>query len=849
MKSFILENVFRITVLSDDIVRVECNKEGNFIDENTFFIPHRDQFLGAPYSLSETEEEYRIELSGYQIRLKKGIASLNAITVESAVEKKTYRPMKNTGELPKVEKTPDFFFLMDSPHILLPKHGYSKESIQRAETYVIDESAQDLYILKCGKDHRKLRALYVSLTGRNELVSCSVLGSWNSKYYAYSEETAKELILKYESMNLPLDYMVIDTDWRSVTSHRGMGYDINTTLFPDMRRFLEFAHNHHVNIIFNDHPEPVSGAKNCLDPKEIAYREEKLKSLLELGLDSWWYDRNWITKLIAPTKKIAPETFGMYLFNDVTKSYHEAKKDETGGVLRDDMMSNINEVENGKYRRIKDSASHRFGVEWTGDTESTEFSLAQEVADLIRCSENCIPYTSSDIGGHIGNPEKDLYLRWMEFGCFSPIMRPHCTNSVTRFREPWNYDEETVNVVRSYLNMRYHLLPLFYSRAFQSYQNGEPICTSLSYRYPDDKKTYTAENSYMIGSEILVSPVSIEKYTNLSPSNYLGKVHVDYYNGRELEGPVIASEELDKIDFTIEPDVKKTLHPDVPQFEFSARYRFKLRFDHDVTLLTYSDDGIRVFVDGKKVYEDWSCHAPSPTKSGLISKGVHDVVIEYFQAGGRQALKLFKLRAQKEGYLKNYLPKGQWLSVFDGVIYEGGQRLCRFYEAKHLPVFVRLGSMIPLAETASNTKVQSWKTIAFDLYPSKEQSSEFFLYEDDGTTKNYQSGAYRKTDYQFAFDAKRNAYCIHLSQAQGPYQGREGYSTRHVVLRFHKLFAEDQIAGVSVNGTSIDYSISPRQAGCDPFGFECQHAPDSDLVIAEFDHDLNQDVEVLISLQ
>src|SRR5699024_8947195 len=124
-----------------------------------------------------------------------------------------------------------------------------------------------------------------------------------------TEEEAKQLILDYEKHDVPLDNMVIDTDWRDCAD--GWGYDINTKLFPDMKRFLDFAHAHGVEVMFNDHPEPVEGA-HVFAPKEIAYREEKLQSLMGLGLDTWWYDRNWSTSLISPTRNIRHETFGLY---------------------------------------------------------------------------------------------------------------------------------------------------------------------------------------------------------------------------------------------------------------------------------------------------------------------------------------------------------------------------------------------------------------------------------------------------------------------------------------------------------------------------------------------------------
>ena len=64
---------------------------------------------------------------------------------------------------------------------------------------------------------------------------------------------------------------------------------------------------------------------SVFDPKEVRYREEKLQGLMELGLDTWWYDRNWHTKLNSPSKRVLPETFGLYLFEEITKHFYEKK--------------------------------------------------------------------------------------------------------------------------------------------------------------------------------------------------------------------------------------------------------------------------------------------------------------------------------------------------------------------------------------------------------------------------------------------------------------------------------------------------------------------------------------------
>ena len=99
---------------------------------------------------------------------------------------------------------------------------------------------------------------------------------------------------------------------------------------------------------------------------------------MELGLDMWWYDRNWSTKLKSPAAGVKPEALGMYLFSEITDHFYRKKNGEANPSRRPDIMANVNEVTNGTYIGIRDSASHRYSIQWTGDIGSDGFSLAQE---------------------------------------------------------------------------------------------------------------------------------------------------------------------------------------------------------------------------------------------------------------------------------------------------------------------------------------------------------------------------------------------------------------------------------------------------------------------------------------
>ena len=180
MEEIIYGNI-RVQLLSEEIVRIEYGKNGKFCDENTFFIPNRTEYKG---SVSYTREKEAICFGDYKLCLSESAKSLNGVCLEKKGKKVyTYIKLANSGELPPLENTPEAFALSDTPRIIVPEGGYS---VERKGEYTVEEDVEDIYLLLCGGDAKKLRKLYVELTGRNELVRLSALGGWNSKYYAYS---------------------------------------------------------------------------------------------------------------------------------------------------------------------------------------------------------------------------------------------------------------------------------------------------------------------------------------------------------------------------------------------------------------------------------------------------------------------------------------------------------------------------------------------------------------------------------------------------------------------------------------------------------------------------------------
>ena len=833
MEQIISGNI-RVQLLSENIIRIEYGKNGKFCDKNTFFIPNKTEYENNEVAYSR--EDNAVCFGEYKLYIPENAKSLTGVRVEKNGKKVySYKKLKNSGELPPLDKTPELFAVSDTPRIIVPEGGYSAD---RSGEYTVEENVQDIYLLLCENNAKLLRKLYVELTGKPELVRLSTLGGWNSKYYAYTEEEAKQLILDYEKHNVPLDVMVIDTDWRSC--EHGWGYDINTGLFPDMKRFLDFAHSHGVEVMFNDHPEPVDG-KQVFAPEEIEYREYNLQSLMEKGLDIWWYDRNWPTKLVSPSADIPHETMGLYLFEDITRHHYQKQAGNEEVYRRPVIMGNAADVSTGNYLGIKDSASHRYSIQWTGDIGSDPGVIAQEVDNIIKCGNNAIPYLNSDCGGHIGNPDKELFVRWMQYGTLSPVFRPHCTNVVVRTREPWIYDEETLNNVREYNNLRYRLLPSIYKSAYESYEYGLPVFKSLGFNYPEAKRALKFVGGYMLGDNVLISPVAGERPWAVNKNCYVKPVKATYYYGRELQGEPIATAEYKTLDIVLNHTSPEA---GVPVYDFSARFSTVLKFADPVELYIRCDDGATVWIDGEKVLEDKTLHAAWVWDlKRLEADREYKIEIEYFQAGGEACCGLLaKKIVRRTDEYKTYLPAGKWLDVFSGKTYSGGKIVKRGYGLREMPLFVRLGAVIPLAYEAHNTKLQKWDKLLLDYYADKSASDEGYLYEDDTETTAYKLGQFRKTDYKSYYWEECNAYVINIDKAQGEFDGVKCFNTREITVKRHVLNGAKAVRA-TVNGKEVEIVRATKNAGAFPLN-TCADAPDGECENITFTADVKQSYEI-----
>lgn len=826
----------KITTLKNDIIRFEYCPNDHFSNKESLFVPFKEE--SNEQIVFTKDELISFEYKGYQFSFNEESPLSTLVVKKDNQIVYKYRDIKNSGELPLPNKTPFIFPLMDSPRLLIPSDGY----VPNNEGFVLEEDVKDLYLLLCNKDYKKLRIQFISLTGKNDLPRLKTFGLFSSRYFKYSQKTAMDMIKNYEKHKIPLDTFVLDTDWRDMEKLQGCGYTVNEKLFPNIENFFRFAHLHNIQVLMNDHPLPLREDSTVLDKDELEYRQSNLTKLYAKGLDGWWYDRNWICKLNSVSKNITSETLGNFIFHDVTKQYHLGFTLDLDVYNRGLVMSNINNVHNGIYKGILDSVSHKYPLQWSGDTWSDEMTLRNEIINLNKCANNMVAYYSSDIGGHMGEPTKSQYTRWFQYGSLSPILRPHCTCSVKKFREPWNYDRKTLEICKDFLAIRYRLLNVFYTAAYKNYESGLGICSPLHLHYPEDKKAYKENTSYMLGNCILVSPITgAGKPKSLTKKEFGNKLKLYIYPNAKFEGKAYVKSVKSFLDIERFYKKVKSLNRKVKKFSF--RYKGDLYFKHDYVVTIKNEMEAKVMLNNKVIMNDYNAHYAEYNVLGNIKKNKpHSLVVEVIQGRKLKYLDLIYYKLHKNNKVKVYLPEGEWFNSFHRNVYQGKRYVKEKFKINEMPIFVKAGSLLPMYKTVDNISKMSLKDIVYDYYTSKKEDIKDYFYEDDGVTTAYRIGEYRKNNYRTHYEDGK--YIIYLYGNDKLID--DNIRVRNVIFKAHIRDGET-IEKVLINGEQIRFKRHDHSRKAKPF-IDNEFSRDSKTVTFKFRQNIkdNYVIELLI---
>lgn len=549
---------YRITLLTDALVRLEYSDSGVFEDRPTQMVLNRN-FPKTDFKLIRNDDGIEIYTKSLQITYNEKEFSGNGLSIQYKGNLTAYHSIWHYGD--EIEELGGTARTLDEADGQIPlergilsKNGFSVLDDSKTQIILPDgwiqprkKGIKDIYFWGYGHDYKRAISDFYKLCGKTPMLPRFALGNWWSRYYKYTEQSYLELMEQFRENNIPFTVAVIDMDWHWVDidpkyGSGWTGYTWNTDFFPDPKRFLSKLHELGMKTTLNVHPAdgvqahekmylPMAKAMGVDYENEVpvlcdpasdkfieAYFEYLHHPLEEEGVDFWWID--WQQGSHCKIDGLDP----LWIFNH----YHY-----------------LDNARNGKrpmtFSRYAGAGSHRYPVGFSGDTIITWESLDFQPYFTATASNIGYGWWSHDIGGHMrGYKDDEMTARWVQFGAFSPIMRLHSSCSEFCSKEPWRYKKETADVMSETLRERHRFMPYLYTMNYKNFAEDMPIVVPTYWEYPDDDEAYEHKNQYFFGSELLVAPITSKRIEGLN----LAKVSVwlpkgmwyDIYTGMVYTG-------------------------------------------------------------------------------------------------------------------------------------------------------------------------------------------------------------------------------------------------------------------------------------------------------------------------
>ncbi|GFZ81552.1 alpha-glucosidase [Aquaticitalea lipolytica] len=400
---------------------------------------------------------------------------------------------------------------------------------------------------------------YTDLTGKQPLPPRWVFGNFSSRFGYHSQKEVEETVQKFKDEKIPLDAVIIDIYWfgKDIQGHMG-NLEFLKDSFPNPKQMIKNLDDKGVKTVLVTEPFILTTSKrwqetvdkdvlakdsvgnpykfdfyfgntgliDIYNPKGKAWLWNIYKELADIGVKGVWGDLG--EPEVHPSKLLhatgtADEVHNIY-GHDWARLVFEGYQKDFPNQRPFILM------------RSGSSGSQRFGlIPWSGDVNRTWGGLQSQTEIAIQMAMQGLAYMHSDLGGFAGaNLDDELYTRWLQYGVFQPIYRPHAQEEVPA--EPVFREEKTKQLAKQSIELRYKLLPYNYTLAFENNQSGAPLMRPVFFDEPNSKTQQLSATTYLWGKDFLVTPIvnsNVKEQEVYFPKN---NVWFDFYTDEKFEG-------------------------------------------------------------------------------------------------------------------------------------------------------------------------------------------------------------------------------------------------------------------------------------------------------------------------
>jgi alpha-D-xyloside xylohydrolase len=383
---------------------------------------------------------------------------------------------------------------------------------------------------------------YRRLTGDAPLMPEWMLGFWQCKERYASQEELLGVARKLRELKVPVDGIIQDWQYWPPGTNSWGSHQFDPARYPDPAGMFKELHEMHFHTLISVWAKFDLGSDNSrelnaagamfpqvtryvfppgqgqwYDPfsdtaREIYWRQMR-DQLFAKGVDGWWLD--------APEPEIANMGFRAYAtpMGPGYEVYNAYPLMHSTGIYQGQRAATDEKRVVILTRSAYAGQQRNSAITWSGDIQGTWQVLRNQIPAGLNFSLSGIPYWNTDTGGFFGNrsagngdpnnPQyQELFSRWFQFSAFCPMFRVHGSYGLMPGKEFYRFDEKTQGILRTYLDLRYLLLPYLYSVAWQVTASGSTFMRPLVMDFPKDLQVLGIGDQYLFGPSIMVTPVT-----------------------------------------------------------------------------------------------------------------------------------------------------------------------------------------------------------------------------------------------------------------------------------------------------------------------------------------------------
>jgi len=475
---------------------------------------------------------------------------------------------------------------------------------------------------------------YTDLTGKQPLPPRWALGNFSSRFGYHSQEETERTINKFKEEKIPVDAVILDLYWFGKEVQGTMGnLEVYRDSFPDFEGMVKRLNDKGVKTVAITEPfvlttsnrwdEAVQSdvlAKDSLGNPftyDFYFGNTGLIDIYKPEAERWFWD---IYKNEIVNKGVKgiwgdlgePEVHPSELIHatGTADEVHNTYGHDWARLVFEGYKRDFPNQRPFILMRAGYSGSQRYGlIPWSGDVNRTWGGLQSQMEIALQMSMQGLAYMHSDLGGFAGaNLDDELYTRWLQYGVFQPIYRPHAQEEVPS--EPVFREEKTKQLAKQSIELRYNLLPYNYTLAFENNQTGKPLMRPVFFEEPENQEQLINASTYLWGNDFLVTPIvnpGVKEKEVYFPKD---NVWFDFYTDEKVKGGQTKSIATKKnsIPTYIRAGAFIPMGKLVQSTDYYSANNLDIHYYHDVSIeeskrQLYNDDGLTPNAFEKGEYE------------------------------------------------------------------------------------------------------------------------------------------------------------------------------------------------------------------------------------------------------